>query len=124
MSDEGRTIVDGGEISMTKAPVYEKIGRIRAIPMQYPFVVVTLEGLMHGEQDDYLCEAILSDGSPGERWVVKKERFSATYRMSMTAVPLPSEAPCEPGEFGADRDVAKAMRDNPLSVHYQSEVVA
>jgi len=108
--------MDGDEVELRDAPLYERTGRTRCQVMPAPFALVTLDGSIEaGEIGDYLCEHILSDGSPGPRFAVPARRFSALYRL----IAPPNLAPAEPGEFGAD-----AMRDNPFSVHYRAEVEA
>jgi len=59
---------------MSEAKTYKKIATVRAVRMNEPFAVQTLEGLMKGQKGDYLCEGI-----DGERWPIKKEIFERTY---------------------------------------------
>lgn len=53
---------------------YRKTATVHAMRMDRPFAVETLEGTMHGEAGDYLCE-----GPAGERWPIKRAIFEATY---------------------------------------------
>jgi hypothetical protein len=54
---------------------YHKAATVKAIRMQAPFTIETLEGTMRGEAGDYLCI-----GEHGDRWPVKREIFEATYK--------------------------------------------
>jgi len=51
---------------------------IRAVQMNEPFMVRTLEGVLRGTPGDYLVE-----GTQGELYPVKKEIFESTYAPSL-----------------------------------------
>jgi len=51
---------------------------IRAVQMNEPFMVRTLEGVLRGNPGDYLVE-----GTQGELYPVKKEIFESTYAPSL-----------------------------------------
>ena len=53
---------------------YRKSALAKAIQLDYPFYVYTLEGRMKGHAGDYLCE-----GFVGERWPIQKKIFEDTY---------------------------------------------
>ena len=59
-----------------KVKTYKKTATVKAVQIGEFFAVATLEGFMHGDAGDYLCEGI-----EGEKWPVKKEIFEKTYEV-------------------------------------------
>lgn len=69
------------------APEYRKLTTIRALQMDQPFEVCTLEGVMQGAAGAYLAE-----GPLGEAYIIDEAVFNATYETY-----TPPEEPSEEG---------------------------
>ena len=55
--------------------VFRKTGTIWANKMEHAFLVVTLEGMEHGEAGDYLAQ----NSVDGEQWPIDAKTFEKTY---------------------------------------------
>jgi hypothetical protein len=71
-----RNELDATSIRMPDAKVYRKIATVLAVQMDEPFVVTTLEGVIHGKAGDWLAEA---NTDRAERWVIGNAVFAETY---------------------------------------------
>lgn len=69
------TLQSDRQASGQPARQYHKVATVLAVQMAAAFEVETLEGTMHGEAGDYLCQ-----GAAGDRWPVKRAIFEATYK--------------------------------------------
>eukprot|EP00455_Lapot_gusevi_P055727 TRINITY_DN9101_c0_g2_i1.p1 TRINITY_DN9101_c0_g2~~TRINITY_DN9101_c0_g2_i1.p1 ORF type:complete len:218 (-),score=86.10 TRINITY_DN9101_c0_g2_i1:67-720(-) len=58
--------------------VYRKIGKIWARKMEHAFLVETLEGMEHGEANDYLAQNPVD----GEQWPIDAATFDKTYEVA------------------------------------------
>jgi hypothetical protein len=73
-------MIDGNDVSVFDDPlgimfrVYTMTASVRAAPMPEDFFVETSGGRIEGREGDYLVI-----GGGGDRWVVSKEVFEATY---------------------------------------------
>lgn len=67
-------LTDVGSSFRDDAKEYRKTATIRAIRIDHPFEVVTMEGTMRGKPGDWLVE-----GPAGEAWVIDAGIFAATY---------------------------------------------
>ncbi len=61
------------------APIYRKKVPVRAVKMTKSFTVETHEGLLQGQEGDYLVQNTEGDSKP---WPVKKEIFEKTYEIT------------------------------------------
>ncbi|PYN67804.1 MAG: hypothetical protein DMD93_12560 [Candidatus Rokuibacteriota bacterium] len=68
--------------AMSSFKPFVKVGVVYAKPMRRSFQVKSLEGAMRGRPGDYLCV-----GPAGERWVVRREIFEATYQPAQITRP-------------------------------------
>ena len=58
-----------------KANMYRKVGTIWAKKMPTTFLVLTLEGMEHGEAGDYLAQNAVD----GEQWPIDSKTSEKTY---------------------------------------------
>lgn len=82
---------------------FRKTEPIKAVKMDEPFEVETLEGTMQGKKGDWLAEGI-----EGERWVIDSDIFAKTYeKMGKTAGWWPIKTEDQPGLPWGDLEGAK-----------------
>lgn len=79
MSKSIRKITDKTDITFEGS--FMKTEPIKAVRMDEPFEVETLEGVMKGKAGDWLAEGI-----QGERWPIDADIFSKTYRKKEASV--------------------------------------